>query len=77
MQIIYQLRLTVDGGKGWGVNIISQCGPTSVKRGADKLTTVPFVVLQQRLITGMVRNSNAFKGDYYDSLVIGAKTFLT
>ena len=36
---------------------------------AGKLTTVPFVVVQEK--------KDEFKGDYYDSLVIGAKTFFT
>ena len=61
-----------------GGKTISQCGfPLSVKGGAIKLTTLPFVVVQQRVITWVVCKENEFKRDYCDSLVIGAKTFCT
>ena len=43
--------------------------------GAIKLAALPLVVLQQRAITGVVSKINEFKGDYFNSVVIGAKTF--
>ena len=45
--------------------------------GADELPTVPFVVEQQQVITLVAGKNCEFKGDYNNSLVIGAKTFFT
>ena len=57
---------------------MSQCAPTpSVTGGAIKLAAVSLVVVQQRAITGVVSKNNEFKGDYCNSLAIGAKTFFT
>ena len=45
--------------------------------GAIKLAAAPLFVVQQRAITGVVSKNNEFKGDYCNSVVIGAKKFFT
>ena len=65
------------GGAHCDMYTISQYGPTSVMGGADNLTTLPFVVVQQRVITRVVSKNNDFKVTIMIFLIIGAKTSFT
>ena len=62
-----------------GGKTISRCGsPLPQRNGrSNQINNTPIRSSATRVITWVVCKENEFKGDYCDSLVIGAKTFST